>query len=234
MDVGVAGAVGKQVAADKVNPGDGERQFRRLNVPSGAVPVARGATSPRSSYRQMGMEGPLLRRHALPRERPVETFAEVRERLAARSHPENPGRAALRERPHAGKPDLEGIHHPKRPRRGHEPGQPVRRHVSHEAQGDVKAPGRNPAHAGQGLARGSQRPPQPAANRVRRPHSEEQAPRLQPTRTAAGRSALSTPRTAASTSLRDDAHPSEKRTAPSSVVPSMACTSGAQCSPARV
>lgn len=221
MEIRVAGSAGKQVAANKVNLRDGERQFRQLDDLRGGVQVSPGATFPGSSYRQMGMEGPIIRGHTLVCKRPVEAFSEAGEPLSAHSSPIDPGRAAHRKGSRAGKPEPERTRRFELLRRGDEPGQPRHRHAAHEAQGYVKTARRNPAYIRQRLAQESQRPPQPLTERIRRPDGVEQAQPLQATGTAAGRSTASTPRTAASTSPREEAHPSEKRTAPSSEVPRM-------------
>ena len=228
MDIRVEGSAGAQVASHKVNRRDSECEIRSGRGLSNVDPIPAGSIPARSSYRQMGPKGPVFASHTLPGKRPVQTFAEAGKRFALGPHPVYPGRAAPWKGARPAQPDFERSRLLERLRRGGEPRQKLRGNVAHETQRDVQALRRHPAHGREGLAHGSQRAPQPLTNRVRRPDREEQAHGSQPTGTATGRSAASTPWTAAFTSSRDEAHPSEKRTAPSSDVPRILCTSGAQ------
>ena len=228
MDIRVAGSAGAQVASHKVNRRDIECEIRSGRSFSGVDPIPSGPTPARSSYREVGLKGSVFASQTLAGKRPVQTFAEAGKRFALDPHPVYPGRTAPWKGARRAQRDLERSRLLERLRPGDEPRQKFCGDVTHETERDVQAFRRHPAYGREGLAQGSQRAPQPLANRVRRPHREEQAQGSQPTGTATGRSAASTPRTAASTSLCDEAQPSEKRTAPSSDVPRILCTSGAQ------
>ena len=228
MDIRVAGSAGEQITPHKVNRRDSECEIRSGSGLSGVDPIPAGSIPARSSYRKMGLKGPAFASHTLPVKRPVQAFAEAGKRFALDPHPVYPGRAAPWKGARPAQPDFERSRLLERLRRGDERRQKLRGNVSHETQRDVQAFRRHPAYGGKGLAHVSQRAPQPLTNLVRRPDREEQAQGSQPTGTATGRSVASTPWTAASTSLCDEAHPSEKRTAPSSDVPRILWTSGAQ------
>ena len=193
MDVRIAGPARKQIAPHKVNRPYRERQLRQRDSLTSVCQTPSGATSARSSYRQMRLKGPVFESRALAGERPVQTLPEAGQRLAPHSYPVYPGGTAVRKGTHPGQPDFERIRLDELIRRGAEPGHAFRGNVTHEAQCDVQALRGNPAHGRQGLAKGGQRSPQPHTHRVRRPDREEEAQRRQATGTATGRSAASTP-----------------------------------------
>lgn len=222
MNVGITRSAGKQVAADEVYRRNREAQTVRQGVPedpSDTAVVRTATTAPGSSYRQMWREGPCVAPDAVPRERPIKFLAKHRQEGGPHSHPIHAGSPAPGEGPRARQPDLEGGNGPQRVRGGDQAREIVQLGCTHEAKRDVQTLGRHPAHPGGGLPQWSQRPPEFVAHPSRRPHGEEEAESLQGTDTATGRSTASTARTDASTSSRVDAHPREKRTAPSSDVP---------------
>lgn len=193
MDVHIAGSAGQQIAPHKVNRPYRKRQFRHGDSLANLGQAPAGATSARSSYRQMRLKGPVFESHALADERPVQPLPKAGQRLAPHSYPVYPCGATAWEGTRPGQPDLERIRLHELIRGGAEPGHAFRGNVTHEAQCDVQALRGNPAHGRQGFAKGGQRPPQPLAHRVGRPHGEKEAQGRQATGTATGRSAASTP-----------------------------------------
>ena len=222
MDVFVTRSFGKQVAPNEMYRRNREPeavQYKILKGRSSAGAGSGGATTPCSSYRQMRREGPVLANDPLPGEPLVQALPQGKQRCGPDAHPVDPGGSAPGEGASAGQRGLERDSTPQRVRRRGQAGENVRSGVTDEAKCDVEALRRHPAHPRNGLAKGSQREPEPLAHLSRRPHREEETQPSQATGTATGRSTASTARTDASTSSRVDAQPSEKRTAPTSDVP---------------